>query len=54
MSIGQVEMWNSERRRRALVSSCACMRLESAMRTAIADEAAAGRTHEAELRMKRN
>ncbi len=38
MSTWQVEMRNSERRRKALVSSCACMRLESAMRTAIADE----------------
>ena len=37
MSTWQVEIWNSERRRRALVRSCACMRLESAMRTAIAD-----------------
>src|SRR5580693_7068078 len=36
MSMGQVEMWNSERRRRALVRSCACMRLESAIRTAMA------------------
>ena len=37
MSTWQVEISNSERRRSALVSSCACMRLESAIRTAIAD-----------------
>ena len=41
MSTWQVEIWNSERRRRALVSSCACIRLESAMSTAIADGMAA-------------
>src|SRR5580693_9573787 len=34
-------MRNSERRRRALVRSCACIRLESAIRTAIADETTA-------------
>lgn len=42
MSTGQVETRNSERRRRALVSSCACIRLESAISTAIAVEPAAG------------
>jgi len=39
-SIGQVEMRNSERRRKALMSSCACIRLESAIRTVIADKGA--------------
>src|SRR6202162_6086104 len=34
-------MRNSERRRRALVRSCACIRLESAMRTAIVHGTAA-------------
>src|ERR1700719_990871 len=38
MSTWQVEMRNSERRRKALVRSCDCIRLESAMSTAIADE----------------
>src|SRR5258708_38259906 len=42
MSTGQVETRNSERRRRALVNSCACIRLESAISTAIAAEPAAG------------
>src|SRR5580700_11247560 len=42
MSTRQVEMRNSERRRRALVRSCACMRLESAIRTVIAAEWTAG------------
>jgi len=38
--MAQVEMRNSERRRKALVSSSACIRLESAMRTVIAEDAA--------------
>src|SRR5258708_36497133 len=42
MSTGQVETRNSERRRRALVNSCACIRLESAISTAIAAEPATG------------
>src|SRR5229473_2808962 len=42
ISTGQVETRNSERRRRALVNSCACIRLESAISTAIAAEPAAG------------
>src|SRR5580704_13805398 len=42
MSMGQVVILNSERRRRALVRSWACMRLESAIRTAMAGLAAAG------------
>jgi hypothetical protein len=42
VSIGQVEILNSERRRKALVSNCACMRLESAMRTEIPSEGADG------------
>jgi hypothetical protein len=36
MSMGQVVILNSERRRRALVRSWACMRLESAIKTAMA------------------
>jgi hypothetical protein len=36
----QVATWNSERRRRALVSNWDCMRLESAMRTPIVVEVA--------------
>jgi len=41
VSTRQVKMRNSERRRKALVSSCACMRLESAMRTVTAAEGSA-------------
>ena len=54
MSMGQVEMWNSERRRRALVRSWACMRLESAMRTAMAARAAAGEVIRTRAPMERN
>ena len=39
--MGQVVMWNSEWRRRALVSNWDCIRLESAMRTPIVVGAAA-------------
>src|SRR5579863_2440590 len=42
VSIGQVEILNSERRRRALVSNWACMRLESAMSTATVTEGTDG------------
>src|SRR5882672_624415 len=35
-------MQNSDRRRKALVRSCACMRLESAIRTAMGAEPAVG------------
>ena len=41
VSISQVWTRNSERRRRALVSNCACIRLESAMSTPMALEVAA-------------
>jgi hypothetical protein len=41
VSIGQVVMWNSGWRRKALLSNCACMRLESARSTPIACEVAA-------------
>ena len=39
--MAQVVMWNSAWRRIALVSNCACIRLESAMRTPIAVDVAA-------------
>src|SRR5579863_2431568 len=42
MSQAQVETWNWERRRKALVSNSAWIRLESAMRTGIAAVGAAG------------
>jgi hypothetical protein len=54
MSTGQVEMRNSERRRKAPVRSCACMRLESAMRTVMALESGAGEgLMKRELQMQR-
>jgi hypothetical protein len=53
MSTWHVEMRNSERRRKALVRSCACIRLESAMRTAIADETTAEEELMKRLRAKR-
>ena len=41
VSMGQVVMWNSGWRRNALVNNCACIRLESAIRTPIVLEVAA-------------
>src|ERR1051325_6391243 len=39
--IAHASIWNSGRRRRAAVSNCACMRLESATRISTLDEASA-------------
>ena len=55
ISTWQVEMRKSGRRRKALVSKCACMRLESAIRTSIeSDVTATDGFMKAELRIKRN